>query len=378
MDTLERKGSGFVGHHGADFMMFSDLWSQIINLQSDQDGSVFLIDWYDKNQCHNNDVNVHDRSNGRIFKVVYNNQKTTRVDLQKLGTAELVNLQLNANDWWVRHARRILQERGPNPEVHAALRAMLADHPEPTRRLRALWALHATGGLTEEIALATLKEKDEFLRAWTVQLLCENGQPSQAAVQEFGRLAKTDPSAVVRLYVASAAQRIGVEQRWEMVAALHSRGEDSTDHNLPLMAWYALEPLAPSDLNRTLAIALDSKLPRVLEFTARRLAGLNGGLDALAAVLSSNDDEARQLAILNGITTALKGQRSVVQPKGWNAAEEKLRRSGRVEIRTITQALALTFGSSQSLDATRLLVANTDARPKERLAALESLLNVKD
>ncbi|MDB6155810.1 MAG: putative rane-bound dehydrogenase domain protein, partial [Chthoniobacteraceae bacterium] len=279
MDILEPAGSGFVGHHGADFMAFNDLWSQIVNLQYDQDGSLVLIDWYDKNQCHNNDVNAHDRTNGRIFKVVYNEQKTTRVDLQKLSSAELVNLQLNANDWWVRHARRILQERGPNPEVHAALHKMLLENSDPTRRLRALWALHATGGLSEEIALAALNEKDQYVRAWAIQLLCENGEPSKTVVQEFGRLAKTDPSAVVRLYVASAAQRIAPESRWEIAAALNGHPEDSADHNLPLMGWYALESLAPTDLNRTLAIALDSKLPRILEFTSRRLAALNGGLD---------------------------------------------------------------------------------------------------
>ena len=46
MDVLEPQGSGYVGHHGADFILFNDSWSQIVNLQSDQDGSCFLIDWY--------------------------------------------------------------------------------------------------------------------------------------------------------------------------------------------------------------------------------------------------------------------------------------------------------------------------------------------
>ena len=81
MDSPEREGSGLVGHHGPDFIKFNDSWSQIINLQSDQDGSVYLIDWYDKNQCHENRPEAHDRSNGRIFKVVYGDTKTPPVDL---------------------------------------------------------------------------------------------------------------------------------------------------------------------------------------------------------------------------------------------------------------------------------------------------------
>ena len=222
MDVLEPKGSGYVGKHGADFMFFNDLWSQIINLQYDQDGSVFLIDWYNKKQCHNNDPKAHDQANGRIFKVVYGDTKTTRVDLQKLGSAELVKLQLSPNDWWVRHARRVLQERGPDAEVHAALAKMLAENPEPTRKLRALWALRATGGLSEAVALAALKDKDEHVRAWAIQLLCEDGKASEAARTAFARLAREDASPVVRLYLASAVQRIAPEQRWDIAAALHS------------------------------------------------------------------------------------------------------------------------------------------------------------
>jgi hypothetical protein len=50
--------------------------------------------------------------------------------------------------------------------------------------------------------------------------------------------------------------------------------EDATDHNLPLMAWFAMEPLVSTDMNRALALAVDSKLPRILNFTTRRVAPL--------------------------------------------------------------------------------------------------------
>jgi len=33
-----------------DFINFNDRWSQIINLLTGPDGSVFMIDWYDKNK----------------------------------------------------------------------------------------------------------------------------------------------------------------------------------------------------------------------------------------------------------------------------------------------------------------------------------------
>ena len=54
-------------------------------------------------------------------------------------------------------------------------------------------------------------------------------------------LAKKSP--VVRLYLASAVQRLPVEQRADILAGLLSHSEDATDHNLPLMYWYGLESI---------------------------------------------------------------------------------------------------------------------------------------
>ncbi len=89
-DVLKPNGSGFVGSHAADFLLANDSWSQIVHLEYGPDGGVYLIDWYDKNQCHHNDVNGHDRTNGRVFKVTYGNEKKVARDLAKLSDQELV------------------------------------------------------------------------------------------------------------------------------------------------------------------------------------------------------------------------------------------------------------------------------------------------
>src|SRR6267142_2092471 len=114
MDIPERQGSGFVGHHAPNFIDFNDSWSQIINLEAGPDGAVYMIDWYDKNQCHHTDPNGHDRSNGRIFKIAYGETKSSPVDLAKKTDEELIDLAINRGDWFSRHARRILQERAAN------------------------------------------------------------------------------------------------------------------------------------------------------------------------------------------------------------------------------------------------------------------------
>ena len=157
----------------------------------------------------------------------------------------------------MRHARRILQERGPDPAVHAALKRILRDNPDVTRKLRALWALHVTDGLTEPELLALLESESEYLRSWAVYLTVASRNASPEAVRQFAALAKTDTSALVRLYLASALQRVPVDQRWDTLTALFAHGEDAADHNQPLMVWYAAEPVVPLDMPRALGLAAE-------------------------------------------------------------------------------------------------------------------------
>jgi putative membrane-bound dehydrogenase-like protein len=380
MDSPERAGSGSVGHHGPDFIKFNDSWSQIINLESDQDGSVYMIDWYDKNQCHETRPEAHDRSNGRIFKVVYGDTKTTHVDLEKMSNDALVQLVKSKNEWLVRHARRALQERGPNPKVHKALAKILSKDPNPAHQLRALWALHATGGLTEPMAMAQLDNPDEYLRAWAIQLLAEDRNVSDNSLKRFADLARTDHSPVVRLYLASAMQRVPAGKRWEVVAGLNQHPEDATDHNLPLMNWYAAEPLTTNNLTRALALAETSKLQRILEFTVRRAAAA-GTAEAMAEIVTAlerTQDDVRRLEILNGLTRALQGQRRVPKPPGWDAVESKLYQSLNTGVRSLTQSLALKFGSATALAALRQTLMSPAADPGARQMALDSLLGSRD
>lgn len=140
VDMLERKGSGYVALHGEDFLLTNDTWSQWLNLRYDPSGSVFAIDWYDKNQCHSPNPDVHNKTMGRIFKISHETDEWVQVDLTKASDMQLVNYQLHQNEWYVRTARLLLQERGANKRVHRALKKILNENPDVSRKLRALWA----------------------------------------------------------------------------------------------------------------------------------------------------------------------------------------------------------------------------------------------
>ncbi len=92
--------------------MANDAWARFINMRYGPDGNVYVIDWYDKQACHTGDAKVWDRSNGRIYKICYRGTKWDPVDLSQWTTDSLVGLQWHENEWYVRHARRHLQERG--------------------------------------------------------------------------------------------------------------------------------------------------------------------------------------------------------------------------------------------------------------------------
>lgn len=278
-DKLSASGSGYLASHEKDFLIMNDSWSQWLNFKYDASGSVWAIDWYDKNQCHSPNPDVHDKSLGRIFKITHKNDRYVREDLTKSTDLDLAAYQTHPNEWYVRQARTLLQERGGNAAVYEALWKILEENPEPGNKLNALWTLHATNGLAEEDFIRLMNYKNEHVRSWAVQLAAENKKVGPEILKKIEQLAKSDPSPVVRLYLSSALQRLPVSQRWKSLEALTLKGEDAEDHNLPLMYWYAAEPLADLDAERALQLAEKAAVPNLLTYMIQKV----GALETTAA-----------------------------------------------------------------------------------------------
>jgi hypothetical protein len=117
-----------------------------------------------------------------------------------------------------------------------------------------------------------LGHADEHVRGWAVRLLVEDRAPPEAAVRRFATMASGDPSALVRLSLASALQRMPTRSRWEIAPSLAGRAEDADDANLPLMIWYGMEPLVAEDPARALALVPSVRIPLLREYIARRAA----------------------------------------------------------------------------------------------------------
>ncbi len=274
IDQLNREGSGYMAKHQNDFMAMNDSWSQWLNFKYGPDGSIFAIDWYDQNQCHSPNPDVHDKSLGRIFKISHENDQWVKVDLSKASSVELANYQTHKNEWYARQARTILQERGATPKTKSVLKSILANNPETANRLRALWTLHVTDKLSENDLKELMSDSDEYIRSWAIQLAVEDKTVSSETLAKFASMAKNDDAALVRLYLTSAMLRLEPENRWEVMEALVQKPEDLEDHNMPLMLWYAIEPLASLDADRALALAEKASNPLILKYTVQKLGEL--------------------------------------------------------------------------------------------------------
>jgi putative heme-binding domain-containing protein len=254
------------------------------------------------------------------------------------------------------------------------------EHKDETRRLRGLWALQVTGGLTEECVEKGLANLGPYVRAWTVQLVLEAKQCSEGLRILLVERALRDPSPVVRLYLASALQRLPLGDRWSLAQALVKHAEDAADPNLSLMVWYGAEPLAEKDPARALSLASQAKLPQILPFMVRRIASTATpeALSLVVKALTRADDPATQKTILRAINEALKGRRQVGLPLEWEVALDKFARSQDEDLRAQVMTLAVTFGDQRAFAVLRNTLASTKADVALRQNALAALLGAQD
>ncbi|RLS48693.1 MAG: DUF1080 domain-containing protein [Planctomycetota bacterium] len=371
VEQLVPKGSGYVASHRPDFLMANDAWARFINFRYGPDGNVYLIDWYDKQACHTGDVKAFDRTNGRVYKISYKDTPKVKVDLAKATDDELAGYQTHNNDWFVRHARRLLAERKPGAAVRAKLADQATEHQNPLKRLRGLWALHSTGGLEPAVLAKLLADKDDHVRGWAIRLSTESGTPD-VLLPKLVEMAKADPSPVVRRELASLAIREEPPVRLALVEPLAAHTEDASDFNLPLMIWYALEPLVVLDPTKALKIAASSYDP-LPGFVARRLAGeaTESALNALANFLPTSGTKLP--AMIEGMSIGLRGRKGLMAPAGWDKALDAALAQNDEITRDRALSLATQFGDKRALDKLTVIAADASAKPQTRLQALEAL-----
>lgn len=376
VDKLERSGSGYIGRHGENFLDANNAQWIGFSMEIGPAGDVYVLDWHDADICGKTVLN---KETGRVFRIAPNESRATDwegryADLKTMADGELVELQKSVSAWHARRARVVLQGRAAVGELadgtHAGLAAILDRGVDADWRLRALWALHVTGGIGGDGLIGLLGDRDEHVRAWAVQLLCEDGDPGEVALARFAEMAAGDDSAVVRLYLASALQRVGAEARWPVAAALVKHGEDVDDHNLPKMLWFGIEPMVAADPARGLAMVAEGSIPLLQNYAARR-ASSGRDLGAVVAAIGSAGDVGVRGEMIRGLLDGIGGRTGVLPPENWAGVFETLK--GDEEVAPLVRQIAQRFGDNQAKLAMLKAVSDRGAGLEERRTAIRSL-----
>ena len=374
-DRLEPSGSGFIGRHGEDFLLANNAQWVGFGIEIGPDGSIYVLDWHDADIC-GGDVLYKDT--GRVFRIAPTESrakswKDRYANLKQLSDDKLVALQRSQSAWHARRARVLLQERAANrainPQAMDALRQLFHAHQDIHIRLRAMWALHITGGLSAEKLITSLHDPEEYVRAWAIQFLCEDDGLQDEAFTQFVEMANSDPSPVIRLYLASALQRLEENQIWEIASALVTHEEDIHDHNIPKMLWYGIEPLVPKDPIRAVQLALASKIPAITQYIARRMSD-GEKLENLVAAIGEYP-QSRYLLLL-GMRDSLTGKHDVKPPPSWQEVYSLLQ-SDEEKIAQLALQLAQTFGDAQAASELLLTLGQASANIESRRIALRRL-----
>lgn len=385
-DAIERSGATYVGKHRPDFMQAKDPWFRAVDLVTGPEGGVYVLDWSDIGECHEND-GVH-RTSGRIYKIAFDQpaKLPPDFDLSRNTTEKLIDLQSHPNEWYGRTARRLLQERAVKGEdfsaVHQQLWTELVQPGDAKLQLRRLWILDVTGGLKYDRLLPLLQLDDEQVRTAVVKLIAEHFPNEKSVAQTLNRLASRDSSGLVLTFIASALQKMPADTRFNVAQSLIKRRELANDRVLPLMLWYGLEAVVPKNAEAALKVVADSQMPLVTECITRRLATElehqpEIGRQLTIAAKKAPSSESRR-AILTGMSLAMRGWQKVPAPQGWAdfaAAHDK--EGANAEVRTLVQELSIVFGDGRAIDEVLKLVADKNQPTDSRRQAIRSLQAAK-
>jgi putative membrane-bound dehydrogenase-like protein len=386
-EKIEKDGSGYIVRHRPDFILTNNHDFIGVGLMQGPDGALYFSDWVDPQTCHHRDVEIWDRSNGRIFRVRHGEVKTTTIDLPDRSDAELVAALVDGNAVVARQAQRILQERKSLGKLDSlvvakALTEMESAHRgELPLRLRALWTRHVCGLLTEEILASHLDDPNEYYRSWAIQLLGENGKAlASGTLTKLERLAREEFSLVTRRYLASLLQRLPHEQRWEIAKGLIGHDRSSDDRNLSLLCWYGIEPLVETDPEQALALVNVTPWGQLKEFITRRATLFPEGRAAMMTALTAtrSDSDFQQLA--GQLLKSLENLPSVEVPNNWDAIKKHARslKGNQGAVNGVLSQLGARFGDTEFFPAWRAIAEDGKQPADKRVNAMKLLIAGED
>ncbi|MDG1072424.1 MAG: c-type cytochrome [Akkermansiaceae bacterium] len=376
VERLERQGSGYTAKHEPDVMISGDQWFRGLEITTGPGGALYGLDWSDTGECHDH-TGVH-RTSGRIYR--FSKGPVTKPDfslLEDIDDQKLARIIQHPNVWFERQARLILAYS--NPPVQLSLDAVgLTEKGDPATTLRALWTLNTLGAAKP---LQFMEHPDEHVRAFAIRQATDElpidhvygthprhvTKVDSKLMKVLHKLAQSDPSAKVRLTLASTLQRIPLTDRPSLASALASR-DDAKDHNLPKLIWFGISPLLKDHPEGLIRVAEATEWPDLLRYISRALAP---NPDAIINLAIKSPSKAPH--ILQGLSEGFKGWRKAPLPKNWNTAIDTLSAANSDLIRD----LSALFGDGRAMDSLKKIALDNNAAFGDRQTALQGLIDAR-
>lgn len=399
-DSIHRDGNSYVAHHGKDYFKSADPWFRGIEMIYGRSGEVYLADWSDIGECHEND-GIH-RTSGRIFKITYGDAVPSNpVDISNASVDQLIKNLSDPNEWVVRKSRRRLQELISRESKSSSLRnsdsesddlSSLKNHPwiqkfqnafelagDTKTKLRIMWASYSCFPDQESWLLNRLSESNEHLRAWAVRLLTDGRiSISNPGLERILETAKEDESGLVRLYLAGSIPRFTPEFGHRLAAELATKSQDAEDRTQPKLIWYGYEPIANLLPRRAIDLAFDSHIPLLTQNIARRLTfNIQTEpeiVDKLTVQLKGAERD-KIHSVLLGMTQALKGWNQAPTPRDWTATKAVLSSRRDPHINRLLEELDVVFGTGRTIEELKSIVNDGKNDTSTRRRAIITLAN---
>lgn len=401
-DGLERTPTGMKGVRRSDFAFANDPWFRGICLKTGPDGGLFVSDWCDTGECHNYDV--ADTTNGRVFKITFGTPKPWTGDISKMTDAELVKLQLHPNEWFVRKARRVLQERIAADKLEGGQVAHLftlmyrkENALSASERLRAFWAFRAIvgcwpsepppftarpGGNAPTLFHNFLSDSDERVRLHAVRWAMDLSRGSTVENAAILRVlaANGEKSATVWAAAAPALRHLPREEagKESLAAQLLGRKDIAADANLSKLVWYSAAEWLLRNPDAAVSPLLAAASPLIRQNTCRLMLTqpqpkLDENLNRLVTELTGNRPAEVNIDILRGIREGLAGRTDVKAPSAWPLVFIKLRGSSTEAVVHAVEAAGVALGDPVAIAELSKRLTDPKASAESRQFALEVL-----
>lgn len=378
MSDFVPDGSTFSNLDREKILETDDNWFRPVAIKAGPDGAVYISDWYDSRLSHVDPRDTWDKASGRIYKIQGKNTPASfpKFDLSKYSNDQLAALLSNPNKWYRQQALRQFGDRKDRSAVSTLL--PLLQSGDAQTPLEALWAIHLSGGLTDDLILTTLKHQDPFVRLWAVKLSGDGKKVSPAVSNGLAQLASIEPHAEVRSQLVCTAKRLPAADAMPVIHNLIIHHDDSADPDMPLLTWWAIEAKAGADRKAVLDLFRENKVWEqkiVKEALLKRImqryvmAGEPADFDACTELLKMAPSKESAALLMAGLEEGLRGRKITDLPSTLLAAAKPYQ----TEAAGGALALDLRQGKQEALDKAFKVIADPNENISLRIGYIRVL-----